>query len=97
MKKFDSKPEIIRETEITYKGIVYKYMLTMNKSKKVASFMMPLYSIKVEMNDNGKLCESEIKDVFCDIGKAIVFYEMLIENHASPYDLHYILEDKILI
>ena len=77
---------------------VYKYTLYASESQNVVSYRMPLYSISIEMTDeNGKATKSKIENVFCDIGKAIVFYEHLKENLATPLNLPYILEDKISI
>ena len=95
MKKTESKPTVIKDETRTCDGITYRYLLTENKSRRVASYLMPLYSIKVEMDEGGNVSESEIKDIFADIGKALTFYDGLVENLATPIDLPYILEDKI--
>lgn len=77
-------------------GFSYKYELIMKEGEGVASWRIPLYSIKVHLTDrNGKCTSADIKDVFADLGKAIIFYERLVRNLATPIDLAYILEDEI--
>ena len=90
--------KILRNNKVTSDGFEYVYTLFENESDKVASYRLSLYSIKIEMTDSdGKYSYAEVNDVFCDVGKAILFYEMLIKNLATPIDLPYILEDKISI
>lgn len=76
-------------------GIGYEYELIMKESARVASFKIPLYSVSVKMTDeNGETTHANTKDVFADPGKALVFYEKLVKNLATPIDLAYILEDE---
>ena len=76
-------------------GAQYKYSLYMKESHRVASYKLPLYSIKIEMrsNDNG-FTEAESGDIFSDLGKASVFFDRLVDNLATPYNLPYIIEDS---
>ena len=97
-KKSKIKQKILKSNKINSDGIEYVYTLLENESDNVASYRLSLYSIRVEMTDiDGKHSYAEVNDVFCDVGKAILFYEMLIKNLATPIDLPYILEDKISI
>ena len=74
----------------------YRYELIMKEGDGVATWRIPLYSIRVHMTDqSGHSTSSDIKDVFADVGKAIIFYEKLVRNLATPIDLAYILEDEI--
>ncbi len=74
----------------------YRYELIMKESRGVASWRIPLYSIKVNMTDSaGNDTSADTKDIFADAGKAILFYEKLVRNLATPIDLAYILEDEI--
>jgi len=77
-------------------GNVYKYELIMRESARVASYKLPLYSIRIEMNQpSGETTYAETKEVFADVGRAIVFFEKLVRNLATPIDLPYIIEDEL--
>jgi hypothetical protein len=77
-------------------GAKYKYALIMNESNKVASYKLPLYSVKIEMVDkDGNLTSARTGDLFADVGKAISFFKKLTENLATPLNLPYILEDEM--
>ncbi len=90
------------ETEVGTKtiekdGFVYVYTLIKRESRRVSSFRIPLYSIKIELSDpEGNKTEAESSDLFSDLGKAIVFYDRLVRNFATPIDLAYVVEDEIL-
>ena len=87
--------KIVRCDRRTEEGILYEYTLLSSRSSKVASFQLPLYSIRVKMTKDGESTEKSLDEIFADIGKASVFYEKLVDNLATPIDLPYILEDKI--
>ena len=95
MKKNSSKSEIIKDVTKIENGIIYRYVLTARKSKKVASFQMPLYSVEVIMTKDGVTTSNSVDDVFSDVGKALSFFEQVSKNLATPIDLTYVLEDKI--
>lgn len=95
MKKTDKSSEIIREETRSHDGLIYRYRLIRTKSLKVASYQMPLYSIEVHLTNCGTTTENSLCEVFSDLGKAVVFFDKLVENLATPIDLPYILEDKI--
>ncbi|MBE6636007.1 MAG: hypothetical protein E7617_07415 [Ruminococcaceae bacterium] len=97
MKKREPKEECIKDVTCTDGGIVYRYMMFERKSLKVASYRIPLYTIKVIMQTPEKTTESSVADAFSDIGKATVFFNKLVENLATPIDLEYTYEDKIWI
>lgn len=87
---------VIRRTEVEDKEARYKYTLSVCESKRVASYRLPLYSIGIEMTtSDGKHTEVVAKDIFADIGKAVVFYDKIVENRATPLNLHYIIEDDM--
>ena len=87
---------IIRDEQVTKDGCYYRYKLMMTKSSKVASYRIPLYSIEIEMKDSfGELTECSVDNIFADLGKAVVFYDRMIRNLATPIDLPYIVEDEI--
>lgn len=94
--KEKSLKTVIRDESIEKDGCSYRYKLLMSKSHKVASYLIPLYSIEIEMKDSrGQITECSVENVFSDIGKAVVFYERMINNLATPIDLPYIVEDEI--
>lgn len=95
MKKNSNKSEIIKDVTKTENGIIYRYILSARKSKKVASFEMPLYSVEVIMTKDGEVTRNSVNDVFSDVGKALRFFEQVSKNLATPIDLTYVLEDKI--
>ena len=97
MKKHDSKCEIIKDATKIENGIIYRYILSAKKSKKVASFQLPLYSVEVIMTKDGEVTRNSVDDVFADVGKALSFYEYISKNLATPIDLTYALEDKVEI
>lgn len=95
MKKNSIKSEIIKDVTKTEDGIIYRYILTAKKSKKVASFALPLYSVEVIMTKDGEITKNSIDDAFADAGKALCFFEQISKNLATPIDLTYVFEDKI--
>ena len=93
-----TQTEIVRYREVELDGAKYHYELIMKKSKKVISYRLPLYSIYVRMRDkDGNETDAQITDVFSDIGKAIVFFQKIVDNLVTPIDLPYIFEDQILV
>ena len=96
MKKKDKTHEIIKEEIREEEGCTLRYRLIKKKSLKVASYLMPLYSIEVALIKDGVTSKNTVENIFSDIGKALVFYDQLVDNLASPADLPYIMEDRIL-
>ena len=97
MKKRAMTSEIIREDEVQTEEAVYRYTLSVTESRRVASYRLPLYSVAVHMTRaDGYETTAETGEVFADIGKAIVFYERMVEGLATPIGLPYILEDEIM-
>ena len=77
-------------------GIEYRYDLIMRKSSRVASYQIPLYSVSVEMKKaDGEVSNATTRDIFSDVGKALVFFERLVSSLASPTELRYIVEDEL--
>lgn len=86
---------IIKSDTVECDGCSYEYTLTVRESSRVASYRIPLYSVSVRMFDGeGKETFGEANDAFSDVGKALVFYEKLVEHLATPLNLPYILEDE---
>ncbi len=86
---------VIKQEVVEADGATYEYALIMRESARVASYRIPLYSIKVRMvTPSGEVTSAEASDVFSDIGKALVFYDRMVEHLATPLNLPYILEDE---
>ena len=87
---------VIRRERREKDGVQYTYTLVMSKSNKVASYMLPLYSVEIEMTDkDGNVTSARTREVFADAGKALSFFKKLYENLATPLNLPYILEDEM--
>ena len=83
----------VRETE----GRLYKYELIMTESNK-PNYRLPLYSVAIEyMDEDGSSTSAKAKEIFADVGKAIIFFERLVENLATPLNLAYVVEDELAI
>ena len=91
------KKTVIRENALESEGAFYKYALIKKESRKITRYIVPLYSIEIKMTDeDGKSTSAYVNDIFADVGKAIVFYEKLVRNLATPIDLSYVLEDELV-
>ncbi len=89
------KESTVKTERRTKDGIDYSYELTVKESTNLASYRLPLYSVAVKMESfDGEIATSEKSDVFADAGKALAFFDMLVENLATPIDLPYIIEDE---
>ena len=96
MKKSQITETTIRVREVDDNYATYKYSLTMIESRRVASYRIPLYSVGIEMTTkDGKHTEAVARDIFADLGKAVVFFDKIIEARATPLNLYYIVEDGI--
>lgn len=91
-----SKETLIRK-EVAGDGTnIYSYELIMKESSRLSGFRLPIYSIRVGFtNEEGESSEAEVSEVFADAGKAILFFEKLVKNLATPIDTAYILEDEM--
>jgi hypothetical protein len=45
--------------------------------------------------ESGETTNADTSELFADVGRAIVFFERLVENYATPLNLPYIVEDEI--
>lgn len=97
MKKNNTLNKIIRTEKRSQDGAEYEYTLSVTESTRVASYMLPLYSIEVKMTHLGKTTQSLAKDHFSDVGKALALFDKLVKNLATPIDLPYVLEDRISV
>ena len=96
-KKTKVTETVIDEKRVEADGLTYTYALLKREGKRVSNFRIPLYSIKVGLTDElGKYTAAETDELFCDLGKAMVFYDRLVRNLATPIDLCYVVEDEIM-
>ena len=94
--KHKTTDTIIRCDNVCEGDFSYRYELIMKEGDGVASWRIPLYSIRIHMTDkSGVSTSSDVRNIFADVGKAIIFYEKLLRNLATPIDLAYIVEDEI--
>ena len=93
MRSKKTEKEIIKDTTVTDGPIIYRYLLYASRSRKVASFNLPLYSIEIIMLKDGESSNCSSGELFSDVGKAISFYNKLKDNLATPIDLPFIIED----
>lgn len=74
----------------------YIYRLIMRESDALSSYRIPLYSVDIEFSSSdGTKTHGEARDAFADPGRAIVFFDKLVKNLATPIDLPYVLEDSL--
>jgi len=91
-----TKQSVIRIEEREANGYKYRFELLRGESQSTASYRIPLYSVRVTLTEpNGKSGSAEIKEVFADGGKALLFFDKVVRNLATPVDLAYIFEDEL--
>ncbi len=97
MRKSELRSEIIRKDVCEQEGCTYTYTVTMTEGGNMASYGIPLYSINIDMIDSdGNQTNASTKEIFADVGKALVFYRRMVENLATPANLPFILQDEML-
>lgn len=97
MKRKEATKDVTVKSEIRVKdSIAYKYELIRRESKNVTSYKLPLYAVAVEIESaDGEIKGAETSDIFLDAGKALAFFEMIVDNLVTPIDLEYIIEDEL--
>ncbi len=96
MRKAVIRNETIKKETIERDGALYTYTLCMSEGGNVANYMIPLYSVEIEMTDpDGNETSASTKEIFADVGKALVFYRRMVDNLATPANLPYIVQDEI--
>ncbi len=88
---------VIKEDVICDGEYRYIYRLYENAARKIGKASLTLYSIEIEMECEEVCSKSEISEIFADVGKALTFYNSLVENLVTPINLHYVLEDSITL
>ena len=87
---------VLRKEERIVDQNEYSYELIMREGSTTACWRVPLYSIRVKMKDACGVSKcADTSDIFSDINKAIVFFEKIVRNLATPIDLAYIVEDEM--
>ena len=95
MKSCDKDFSVIRKDERRDDFNVYTYELTVRRGCDTASFRIPLYSVRASMTDAyGNTSTAAVPDAFSDAGRALNFYEKVVNHLATPIDLAYVLEDE---
>ncbi len=95
MKKHDKIDTLLRREVRTDGENKYFYELLMKESNSVASFRLPLYSVRIYMIDPmGNNRQADAIDIFSDKADAEAFFDKIVRNLATPIDLAYILEDE---
>ena len=97
MKSKDPQTAVIKEISKTADGIAYVYRLIVNRSSRVASYNLPLYSIEVTMDSEAGHTEYCARELFSDVGRALVFLSYLAEHLVTPLNLPYVIEDAVCI
>ncbi|MBQ7363581.1 MAG: hypothetical protein IJW48_03910 [Clostridia bacterium] len=96
MKRRTEELTVVKSTTVERDGALFCYSLIKKSSGHVSSFGIPLYSIQIELTDSeGRKTEACAGDVFVDIGKALVFFDRMVKNLATPIDLAYVIEDEL--
>ena len=91
-----SGENIIRKTNISKDQNEYTYILIRREGALLASYKIPLYSIRAEMTTaDGNTSYYEVRDIFSSEDKAIRFFNKLSQNLATPMNLPYIIEDEM--
>lgn len=89
--------QVVKKEERSNGGFFYTYELILREGMRTADWKLPLYSVKVSMTDQaGRKSQREVKDVFTNKDKAILFFEKLVRNLATPIDLGYVVEDEVI-
>jgi hypothetical protein len=93
--KTKTKETVIRR-DVRYDGENhYEYELIAAESDRTASWRLTLYSVWTKMTDrDGGESEAKLESAFADAGRAILFYDKVVRNLATPIDLCYALEDE---
>ena len=95
MKKNKTKETVIRRDLRSDGYNHYEYELIMRESRRTASWRIPLYSVFVCLTDSeGEESQARLDDIFADAGQALLFYDKLVRNLATPIDLKYAFEDE---
>lgn len=94
--KKKAEGRLIRAEERRDEGRIYEYSLKVRVSEEVASYRLPLYSLCIDLTDEyGVKTSSAVENAFVDLDAASSFFDILVENLATPIDLPYILEDEL--
>ena len=91
-----TRDTVIRRELMTDGSCAYEYELILRECESARSLRIPLYSIRAIMtNGEGEKSEAYIRDAFADAGRAILLFDKIVRNLATPIDLAYIHEDEM--
>ena len=96
MKRRGKTIETVIRRDVRYDGENhYEYELIAAESDGSVGMRLTLYSICTRMTDKDEsVSEARINEAFADAGQAILFYDKVVRNLATPIDLRYVLEDE---
>ena len=95
MRRKSEETSIIKSVDKEDCGLGLSYSLV-KRVGGAASSGIPQYSIKIELtHPDGRKTEASARDVFADVGKALVFFDRMVKNCATPIDLAYVIEDEL--
>ena len=96
MKRKAEITSVIKTADKKDGGVNLSYTLIKSTGESVSPYGLPQYSIKIELTDrDGRKTEASARDVFVDVGKALVFFDRMVRNSATPIDLAYVVEDEL--
>ncbi len=96
MRNTKTRDTVVRCETRYIDGDCYIYRLIVNESRSTSSYRIMLYSVEIEFSGaDGTKTQGEIRDAFADPGRAVLFFDKLVNNLATPIDLPYVLEDSM--
>ena len=96
MNRTEERRSCVRCEHRNADGIEYEYILSVRESERLASFRLPLYSVRVVMTDaNGERRDAELTDAFLSPTAAFSFFNRIVDNLATPIDLPFVFEDEM--
>ena len=89
-----SKTEtVIRNETVLESGNLYCY--TLIESEGANGTM--LYSLKITLSmKDGEFSENTAKNIFTEKNAAMLFFDKMLKNLATPLNLPYVVEDELL-
>ena len=91
----ENEAKLIRCDERIIGASYYTYSLRMTEGRARGGFRIPTYTVEVKMIDeDGDESFASTDEVFFDAGEALLFYEKVVRNLATPINLAYVLEDE---
>lgn len=91
----EKSSSIVRTEQRNSDGYLYVYHLILRQERAATCKHAPLYSVTAQLTaPDGSRTEEELCDAFADGGKAILFFNRIVDYLATPTDLPYVFEDE---